>query len=38
MFEAGSDYIKIIDDYVTTWTKKYIFYTKKVESIADEDR
>lgn len=28
--EEGTDFIGLINNYVKTWTKKYIYYTKKI--------
>ena len=36
MFAANSDFIALIDKYVSTWTRKYIFFTKQINRSDDE--
>jgi hypothetical protein len=38
MFEEGTDFKAAIDRYVSTWTKKYIFYTKPLGKTESEQR
>jgi hypothetical protein len=38
MFEEGTDFKAAIDRYVSSWTKKYIFYTKLIEKTPTEQK
>jgi hypothetical protein len=36
MFAENADFVSIIDKYVSTWTRKYIFFTKQIEKTDDQ--
>jgi hypothetical protein len=38
MFAEDSDFVALIDRFVSTWTRKYIFFTKKIDQSDGEIR
>jgi hypothetical protein len=38
MFDEKTDFVEVINRYVSTWTKKYIFYTKLVSRTENEQK
>lgn len=36
LFPQNSDFVQLIDRYVSTWTRKYIFFTKQIEKSEKE--